>query len=298
MQPEDPTLAEFLKPHGYVTGQFGKNHLGDFDEHLPTAHGFDEFFGSLYHLNASDEPEHPDYPKAPEFRKRFGPRGVLHTFADGRIEDTGPLTKKRMETIDQEVTNKAIDFLKRAKSNSRTSRSSSGGTRRGCTSGNLPQGRKPGSKPVSASIPTAWSSMTRWSARCSRPWKYSALLKTPWSCTRPTTAPRNSPGRTAGQSPFRGEKNTNWEGGYRVPCAVRWPGVIKPGTIYNEIVAHEDWIPTLVAAAGDPDIKEKLLTGHKVGDKAFKVHLDGYNVTDYLAGTGGGSAQGFYLFRR
>jgi arylsulfatase A-like enzyme len=293
MQAEDPTLAELLKPHGYMTGQFGKNHLGDLDEHLPTAHGFDEFFGSLYHLNASDEPEHPDYPKDPEFQKRFGPRGVLHTYSDGRIEDTGPLTKKRMETIDQEVTDAAIDFLKRAKEQdkpfflwwnstrmhvwTRLKAESQGKTGLGIYPDGMVEHDDSVGQMLKALDDLGLSENT-------------IVMYSTDNGAEKFTWP------DGGQSPFRGEKNTNWEGGYRVPCAVRWPGVIKPGTIYNEIVAHEDWIPTLVAAAGDPDIKEKLLKGHKVGEKTFKVHLDGYNVTDYLAGTSEDPRKEFIYF--
>ena len=293
MQAEDPTLAELLKPFGYMTGQFGKNHLGDLDEHLPTAHGFDEFFGSLYHLNASDEPEHPDYPKDPEFQKRFGPRGVLHSYADGRIEDTGPLTKKRMETIDQEVTDAAIDFLKRAKNDdkpfflwwnstrmhvwTRLKAESEGKTGLGIYPDGMVEHDGSVGQMLKAldDLGLAENTIVMYSTD-------NGAEKFTWP--------------DGGQSPFRGEKNTNWEGGYRVPCAVRWPGVIKPGTIFNEIVAHEDWIPTLVAAAGDPNVKEKLLAGHKVGDKTFKVHLDGYDITDYLAGTGEDPRKDFIYF--
>ncbi|MBB3452283.1 arylsulfatase [Rhizobium sp. BK313] len=293
MQAEDPTLADLLKPFGYMTGQFGKNHLGDLDEHLPTAHGFDEFFGSLYHLNASDEPEHPDYPKNPEFKKRFGPRGVLHTYADGRIEDTGPLTKKRMETIDQEVTDAAIDFLNRAKEQdkpfflwwnatrmhvwTRLKEESQGKTGFGIYPDGMVEHDAMVGQMLKAldDLGLAENTVVMYSTD-------NGAEKFTWP--------------DGGQSPFRGEKNTNWEGGYRVPCAVRWPGVIKPGTTYNEIIAHEDWIPTLVAAAGDRDIKDKLLTGHTVGAKTFKVRLDGYNITDYLAGTGDDPRKEFIYF--
>lgn len=293
MQAKDPTLADLLKPLGYMTGQFGKNHLGDLDEHLPTAHGFDEFFGSLYHLNASDEPEHPDYPKDPEFNKQFGPRGVLHTYADGRIEDTGPLTKKRMETIDQEVTDAAIDFLKRAKEQdkpfflwwnstrmhiwTRLKAESQGKTGLGI----YPDGMVEHDAMVGEMLKVlddlglSENTIVMYSTD-------NGAEKFTWP--------------DGGQSPFRGEKNTNWEGGYRVPSMVRWPGVIEPGTVYNDIVAHEDWIPTLVAAAGDPEIKEKLLKGHTAGAKTFKVHLDGYNITDYLAGKGEDPRKEFIYF--
>ena len=293
MQAEDPTLAELLKPRGYVTGQFGKNHLGDLDEHLPTAHGFDEFFGSLYHLNAEDEPEHPDYPKDPAFREKFGPRGVLHTYADGRIENTGPLTKKRMETIDQEVTDASIDFLKRAKEQdkpfflwwnttrmhvwTRLKAESQGKTGLGIYPDGMVEHDEMVGQMLKAldDLGLAENTIVMYSTD-------NGAEKFTWP--------------DGGQSPFRGEKNTNWEGGFRVPCAVRWPGVIEPGTVYNDIVAHEDWIPTLLAAAGEPDIKEKLLKGHSVDAKTFKVHLDGYNITDYLAGKGEDPRKDFIYF--
>lgn len=294
MQAEDPTLAELLKPHGYMTGQFGKNHLGDRDEHLPTAHGFDEFFGSLYHLNAEDEPEHPDYPKNPEFREKFGPRGVLHSYADGRIENTGPLTKKRMETIDQEVTDAAIGFLKRAKEQdkpfflwwnstrmhvwTRLKAESQGKTGLGIYPDGMTEHDEMVGQMLKAldDLGLAENTIVMYSTD-------NGAEKFTWP--------------DGGQSPFRGEKNTNWEGGFRVPCAVRWPGTIAPGTIYNEIVAHEDWIPTLVAAAGEPQIRDKLLAGYTVGPKTFKVHLDGYNITDYLAGARLRSAPRIHLLR-
>ncbi|RFB84929.1 arylsulfatase [Rhizobium leguminosarum bv. trifolii] len=281
MKAEDPSLADLLKPLGYMTGQFGKNHLGDLDEHLPTAHGFDEFFGSLYHLNAEDEPENPDYPKDPAFRKKFGPRGVLHSYADGRIENTGPLTRKRMETIDQEVTDAAIDFLKRAKEQdkpfflwwnstrmhiwTRLKAESQGKTGLGIYPDGMVEHDAHVGEMLKALDDLGLSENT-------------IVMYSTDNGAEKFTWP------DGGQSPFRGEKNTNWEGGYRVPAMVRWPGVIQPGTVYNDIVAHEDWIPTLLAAAGEPEIKEKLLKGHTAGAKTFKVHLDGYNITDYLSG--------------
>ncbi|MFK0272920.1 arylsulfatase [Ensifer sp. NPDC090286] len=293
MQAEDPTLAELLKPHGYVTGQFGKNHLGDRDEHLPTAHGFDEFFGSLYHLNAEDEPEHPDYPKNPEFRQKFGPRGVLHSYADGRIENTGPLTRKRMETIDQEVTDAAIGFLKRAKEENkpfflwwnstrmhvwtRLKAESQGKTGLGIYPDGMVEHDEMVGQMLKAldDLGLADNTIVMYSTD-------NGAEKFTWP--------------DGGQSPFRGEKNTNWEGGFRVPCAVRWPGTIKPGTVYNDIVAHEDWIPTLVAAAGEPKVKDKLLSGYEAASKTFKVHLDGYDITDYLSGNGPDPRKEFIYF--
>ena len=226
---EDPTIAELLKPLGYATGQFGKNHLGDKDEFLPTAHGFDEFFGNLYHLNAEEEPEDPDYPKDPAFKKRFGPRGVLHSWADGKggqkIEDTGPLTKKRMETIDDEVTEHALGFIERAHKEGRpfflwynTTAMHFGPTARKNTRAKADRG----------TTTTSWSPTTRRSGRCWPSSTNSASPTTPSSCTRLTTARTTTVGRTPGLRPFRSEKNTNWEGGWRVPIFVRWPAGSKP----------------------------------------------------------------------
>jgi arylsulfatase len=297
LQKQDVTIAELLKPLGYMTGQFGKNHLGDRDEHLPTAHGFDEFFGSLYHLNAEDEPEHPDYFKDPELRKRFGTRGVLHCWAnpDGtqKIESTGPLTKKRMETVDEEFLMGALDFMDRAKKankpfflwfNStrmhiwtRLKKESEGKTGLGI----YPDGMVE----HDAMIGQLLDGLKKLGLEENTIVMYSTdngAEKFTWP--------------DGGQSPFRGEKNTNWEGGFRVPCVIRWPGVIKPGTVFNEIFAHEDMLPTLLAAAGDPDIKEKLKKGYPVGGKTFKVHLDGYNITDALAGKSPSPRRDFFYF--
>jgi arylsulfatase len=281
LRKEDPTIAALLKPLGYATGQFGKNHLGDRDEFLPTNHGFDEFFGNLYHLNAEEEPELPDYPKDPDFRKKFGPRGVIHSYADGRIEDTGPLTKKRMETIDDETVDAAMDFIDRQ---------------------------------VKANKPFfCWWNATRMHLRThvresmrgrSGQDEYldgmlehdddvgkllqklddlkivenTILLYTTDNGPHANTWP------DGGTTPFRSEKNTNWEGAFRVPCFLRWPGRIPAGSVSNEIISGMDWLPTLLAAAGVPDIKEKLLQGHQAGSMTYKVHLDGYNQLDYLTG--------------
>ena len=298
LRAEDPTIAELLKPLGYATGQFGKNHLGDKDEFLPTMHGFDEFFGNLYHLNAEEEPEDPDYPKDPAFKKRFGPRGVLHCWADGkggqRIEDTGPLTKKRMETIDDEVTEHALEFH-RPMPQGREAVSSFGTTRPRCTSGPTAP-RSTRARAARETTTTSWSPMTRTSAGCwpsSTSW---ASPTTPSSCTRPTTARTTTAGRMAAITPFRSEKNTNWEGGWRVPIFVRWPGKIKPGTVLNDIASHQDWLPTLLAAAGEPDIAQKLLKGHQAGDKTFKVHIDGYNLLPYLTGEAKESPRKFFFY--
>jgi arylsulfatase A-like enzyme len=285
LQKEDPTIAELLKPLGYATGQFGKNHLGDKDEFLPTMHGFDEFFGNLYHLNAEEEPEDPDYPKDPEFRKRFGPRGVLKCKADGKggqtIEDTGPLTKKRMETVDEETTAAALTFIDKAHKED---------------------------KPF-----FVWYNTTAMHFRTHRAEKhkdksgqgeYNDVMVAhdenigrmldkldELGITEDTIVMYSTDNGVhyntwpdAGITPFRSEKNTNWEGGWRVPAFVRWPGKIPAGSVVNGIVSHQDWLPTLLAAAGEPEIKEKLLKGHKIGDKTYKVHIDGFNMLPYLSG--------------
>lgn len=290
MRAEDPTIAELLKPLGYATGQFGKNHLGDKDEMLPTNHGFDEFFGNLYHLNAEEEPELRDYPPAadfPNYKKMFGPRGVLDCKAnpDGTqtIVDTGALTKKRMETIDDEVLAKAKDFIDRQ------------------VKADIPfllwfntthMHFRTHAKPESLGQSGRWQSeyhdvMIDHDKCVGELLNYlDALGITDNTFVMYSTdnGPHINSWPDAGMTPFRSEKNTNWEGAFRVPKLVRWPGVIEPGSVSNEIVSHLDWLPTFVAMTGDPDIKEKLLTGYQAGNKTFKVHLDGYNLVPYLKG--------------
>jgi len=281
MKKEDPTIATLLKAQGYVTGQFGKNHLGDRDEMLPTAHGFDEFFGNLYHLNAEEEPERPDYPKDPAFKKRFGPRGVIHSFADGRITDTGPLTKKRMETIDEEVTAKTLDFMARAKQADKPffiwwnstrmhifthlKKESDGKTGLGI----YPDGMVEHDGHVGQLLDKL---------------KELGLEENTIVMYSTDNGAESMSWPDGGTTMFRGEKNTNWEGGYRVPTLIRWPGLIKPGTIINDIGAHEDVLPTMLAAAGDTTVTDDLLKGRKVGDMTYKVHLDGYNLIPALRG--------------
>ena len=281
MDPRDPTIATLLKEHGYMCGQFGKNHLGDRDEHLPTEHGFDEFLGNLYHLNAEDEPENVDYPKDPEFKKKFGPRGVIKSNADGDVKDTGPLDMKRMETVDDEVTTAALDFMDRAHKakkpfflwwNStrmhvwtRLKEESVGKTGLGI----YPDGMVEHDGHVGQLLDKLEELKID---------KNTIVMYSTDNGAECMTWP------DGGTIPFRGEKNTNWEGGYRVPCAIRWPGVIEPGTVINEIGSHEDMLPTLLAAVGDSDVKAKLLKGTKVGDKEYKVHLDGYNLMPALKG--------------
>jgi arylsulfatase A-like enzyme len=285
LQKEDPTIAELLKPLGYVTGQFGKNHLGDLDEHLPTAHGFDEFFGNLYHLNAEEEPENVDYPKDPAFKKKFGPRGVIHSWAnaDGtqKIEDTGPLTKKRMETVDDEVTDGALDFMDRAQKDGKPFFLWWNATRM-----HVFTHLKEESEGVTG-LGIFADGMVEHDNHVGQ-----LLKKLDELGIADNTIVMYSTDNGAetfswpdgGTTMFRGEKNTSWEGGFRVSSLIRWPGTIKPGTISNDIFAHEDMLPTLLAAAGDPDIKEKLLAGTEVDGTKYKVHLDGYNLLPYLKG--------------
>ncbi|MGO9675080.1 MAG: arylsulfatase [Methylocella sp.] len=292
LRKEDPTIAELLKAQGYATGQFGKNHLGDKDEFLPTAHGFDEFYGNLYHLNAEEEPELPDYPKPddpefPNFRKNFGPRGVIHSFAnaDGAqtIEDTGPLTKKRMETIDDDIADRAAGFLEK---------------------------QVKAGKPVFLWVnfthmhfrthvkPESLGQAGRWLGPYADAMidhdrnvgtvlaklKELGVADNTFVMYSTDNGPHMNSWPDAAMTPFRNEKNSNWEGAYRVPAMVRWPGKIKPGSVSNEIVSHLDWLPTLLAMAGVPDVKEKLLAGYEAGKETYKVHLDGYNLLPYLTG--------------
>ena len=285
LQKEDPTIAEMLKPLGYATGQFGKNHLGDRDEFLPTMHGFDEFFGNLYHLNAEEEPELPDYPKDPEFKKRFGPRGVLDCVADGKggqtIKDTGPLTKKRMETIDEEITDRALAWMeKQAKANKPFFlwyNSTAMHFRTHVAEKNL---GKSGQDPYSDRMVVHDEQIGQMLNKLDE----LGIADNTIVMYSTDNGPENDTWPDGANTPFRGQKDSNWEGGWRVPCFMRWPGKIKAGSVLNGIVSHIDMLPTLLAAAGDPDVKQKLLNGYKVGDKTFKVHLDGYNQIPYLTG--------------
>ncbi len=281
LQPEDPTLAELLKPHGYMTGQFGKNHLGDLDEMMPTNHGFDEFFGNLYHLNAEEEPENPDFPKDPEFLKKFGPRGVIHSYADGRIEDTGPLNKKRMETVDEETLAGALDFMERAVAQEKPFFLWWNATRM-----HVFTHLKEGSEGVTG-LGVYPDGMVEHDGHVGQLLdKLDELGITDNTIVMYSTdnGAESFSWPDGGTTPFRGEKNENWEGGFRVPLALRWPGVIEPGQVSNEIISHMDWIPTFLAALGETEIKEELREGKDVGDKNFRVHLDGYNFLPYFKG--------------
>ncbi|QDV19585.1 Arylsulfatase [Gimesia panareensis] len=284
LRPEDPTLAELLKPLGYATGQFGKNHLGDKDEFLPTNHGFDEFLGNLYHLNAEEEPENRNYPRDPEFRKKFGPRGVIKSSADGKIEDTGPLTKKRMETVDEETSNAAIDFIERQVKAEKPFFCWWNSTRMHFRTHVKEEHRdQPG---LTARTEYADGMIEHDNQVGTLLKKLDELGIADNTIVIYTTdnGPHKNSWPDAGLSPFRNEKNSNWEGAFRVPCVIRWPGKIKAGSVSNEIVSGMDWLPTLMAAAGDSNIKEELLKGHQAGNKKFKVHLDGYNILPYLTG--------------
>lgn len=283
LSPKDPTLAVLLKAHGYVSGQFGKNHLGDRDDMLPTNHGFDEFFGNLYHLNAEEEPENVDYPKDPEFKKRFGPRGVIHSFAGGKITDTGPLTRKRMETIDEEVTEKTLAFMEKAVKDDKPFMIWFNSTRMHIFT-HLKQASQ-----GKTGLGIYADGMVEHDGHVGQ-----LLAKLKQLGVDDNTIIMYSSDNGAetftwpdgGTTMFRGEKNTNWEGGYRVPTMIKWPSVIKPGTVINDIAAHEDMLPTLLAAAGAPEIKSDLLKGMTANSRRYKVHLDGYNLIPALKGEG------------
>ena len=285
MKKEDPTIAVLLKQYGYATGQFGKNHLGDRDEMLPTMHGFDEFFGNLYHLNAEEEPENPDYPKDPAFKMKFGPRGVIHSWADGKggqkVTDTGPLTRKRMETVDDEITTAALTFMDKAAKNKKPFFVWWNSTRMHIWTHLKPESEGKTGFGVYA------DGMVEHDGQVGQ-----LLAKLKELGVEDNTIVMYSTDNGAevfswpdgGTTMFRNEKATQWEGGFRVPTFIRWPGVIKPGTIINDIGAHEDMLPTLLAAASDPNVKEELLKGKKVGTMDYKVHLDGYNLLPALKG--------------
>jgi len=299
LQKEDPTIAELLKPLGYATGQFGKNHLGDRNEFLPTVHGFDEFYGNLYHLNAEEEPELPDYPKNPEFRARFGPRGVMDCKASsnddqtvdprfGKVgkqvcKDTGPLDRKRMVTIDDDIAARAVDFITRQKNAGKPIFVWVNFTH---------MHFRTHTKPESLGQSGRWQSPYH-DTMIDHDKDVGQVLKAlddlgiadnTFVMYSTDNGPHENSWPDAGTTPFRNEKNSNWEGAYRVPAMVRWPGKIKPGSVSNEMVAHHDWLPTLLDMAGDAQVTGKLLKGYKVGDMTYKVHLDGYDLVPYLTG--------------
>jgi len=297
LRAEDPSVGDIMKSLGYATGQFGKNHLGDRNEFLPTVHGFDEFFGNLYHLNAEEEPENPDYPKNPDFGKRFGPRGVLRCTATDnddptedmhygrvgrqKIENTGPLNSKRMETIDEEFLAAAKDFIDRQHKAGKPWLCYFNSTRM-----HVWTHLKPESKGKTG-LGTYPDGMVETDGHVGQLLKLLDDLGIADNTIVVYTTDNGAEVMTwpdGGSTPFRGEKDTNWEGGFRVPCVIRWPGIIKPGTIVNDMCAHEDFIPTFAAAAGEPQIVDKLRKGHKLGDRTFKVHLDGFSLLPLFKG--------------
>jgi len=284
---KDPTIAGLLKKQGYATGQFGKNHLGDKDEFLPTNHGFDEFLGNLYHLNAEEEPENEDYPgdmvlaDGRTFRQAFGPRGVIKSWADGKIEDTGPLTKKRMETVDDETVAAAIDFMERQAKAKKPFFVWWNGTRM-----HFRTHVKPELRGISGQDEYADGMVEhdRHVGQILAKIDQLGLADNTIVFYSTDNGPHMNTWPDAAMTPFRNEKNSNWEGAMRVPAMARWPGKIKPGTVSNDIMHHMDWLPTLLAAAGEPEVKEKLLTGYSAIGRNYRVHLDGYNFLPYLTG--------------
>ena len=312
LRPEDPTIAEMLKPLGYATGQFGKNHLGDRNAFLPTVHGFDEFYGNLYHLNAEEEPELPDYPKSPAFRGKYGPRGVLDSKASdeddatvdprfGRvgkqiIKDTGPLTRKRMETIDDETSAAAIDFMDRQVKANKPFFCWFNSTRMHFRTHVKEDRRSPAGLTALTEYADGMVEHDGHIGQILKKLDDLGVANDTLVIYTTDNGPHANSWPDGATTPFRSEKNTNWEGAYRVPCFIRWPGRVQPGTVFNGIVSGLDWFPTLVAAAGEAGIKDKLLKGYQAGGKTYKVHLDGYDQTSYLTGKEPNSARKEFVY--
>lgn len=285
LQDRDVTIAQALKPLGYATAQFGKNHLGDRDEYLPTKHGFDEFFGNLYHLNAEEEPERPYWPADnPEFLKIYNPRGVLKASADGKIEDTGPLTVKRMETVDDETTGAAIDFIKKQADAKKPFFTWMNFTRMHIFTHVRPEYQGKAGLGKGYDYADGMWEMDQNVGKLLKTLEDAGIADNTIVVFSTDNGPNMFTWPDAANSPFRSEKDSNWEGAFRVPAMIRWPRKIKPDSISNGMVSGLDWFPTLLAAAGDKDVKERLLKGTKLGDKDFKVHLDGYNQLPYMTG--------------
>lgn len=311
LREEDPTIAELLKPLGYATGQFGKNHLGDRNEFLPTVHGFDEFYGNLYHLNAEEEPELPDYPKDPAFRAKFGPRGVLECKASdtddatvdprfGKVgkqicKDTGPLNKARMVTIDDDVATRTVDFIQRQQKAGKPFF-----TWVNFTHMHLRTHTKPESVGQAGRFQSPYhDTMIDHDKNVGTVLKALddlGIADNTIVVYGTDNGPHMNSWPDGAMTPFRSEKNTNWEGAYRVPAMIRWPGKVKPGQVSNDMIAHHDLLPTFLAAAGDTQIKEKLLTGYKAGEKTYKIHLDGFNLVPYLTGQAEKSPRESFLY--
>ncbi len=294
---EDPSVGQFMKNFGYATGQFGKNHLGDRNEHLPTVHGFDEFFGNLYHLNAEEEPEYPNYPKDPAFRKKYGPRGVLKCMATDKddatvdpqfgrvgkqtIENTGPLPRKRMETVDEEFIGAALDFVER-----KTKEASPWFCYFNPTRMHVFTHLKPSSegKTGLGLYPDGMVELDGYVGQLLKKLDDLGIANNTIVVFTTDNGAEVMSWPDGGATPFRGEKDTNWEGGWRVPCVMRWPGVIEPGRVINDICSLQDFIPTFAAANGEAELVEKVKKGYQIGDKTFKVHLDGFNLMQFLSG--------------
>ncbi|HVU26650.1 MAG TPA: arylsulfatase [Verrucomicrobiae bacterium] len=309
LDPRDPSVADFMKNYGYATGQFGKNHLGDLNKFLPTVHGFDEFFGNLYHLNAEEEPENPDYPKDPSFRQKFGPRGVLHTWATDtddptvdpqfgrvgkqKIENTGPLTTKRMETIDDEFTDAAVDWIKKQVKSGKPFFCYYNSTRMHVFTHLKPESQ---GKTGLGLYPDGMVEHDGHVGQLLNELDDLGIASNTIVVYTTDNGAEVFTWPDGGATPYRGEKAENWEGAYRVPTLIRWPGVIKSGTVYNDFFAHEDFIPTFAAAAGDPNLVEEVAKGYTIGDKTFKVHLDGYNLLPYFQGTVTNSPRKEFLY--
>ncbi|MBR0736091.1 arylsulfatase [Bradyrhizobium liaoningense] len=282
-QKTDVTMATVMKSRGYATGQFGKNHQGDRDEHLPTQHGFDEFFGNLYHLNAEEEPENRDYPKDAEFRKKYGPRGVIKASADGKIEDTGPLSKKRMESIDDETVAAATDFINRQKRANRPFFCWWNATRMHFRT-HVREANKNIAGPNSSEYMDGMVEHDNNVGQLLKLIDDLGIANDTIVFYSTDNGPHFNTWPDAGTTLFRSEKNSNWEGAYRVPAFARWPGQFPAGTTLNGIVSHEDWLPTFAAAAGEPEIKQKLLNGVDLNGRSYRNYIDGYNMLDYLTG--------------
>ena len=306
------TIAQLLKSVGYATGQFGKNHLGDLNKYLPTVHGFDEFYGNLYHLNAEEEPERRTYPQDPKFKEMFGPRGVLRCKATDKddateqphwgkigkqtIEDSGPLTRKRMETIDDETSDAAVDYIKRQAQGNKPFFCWFNSTRMHAFTHVRAELRD---KPGLTSRTEYNDGMIEHDAHVGKLLKALddlGIADNTIVLYTTDNGPHQNSWPDAGTTPFRSEKNTNWEGAFRVPCLLRWPGHIKPDSVSNDIVSGLDWLPTFMAVVGDPNITDKLLKGYNVGEKTFKVHLDGYNQLPYLTGQQDHSARKEFIY--
>ena len=309
VQAKDPTIAELLKPLGYATGQFGKNHLGDRNEYLPTVHGFDEFYGNLYHLNAEEEPEDPDYPKDPKFKEMFGPRGLLDCVATDvddptvdprwgrvgkqKIEDTGPLTRKRMETVEEELLERSLAFIDKSHKAGKPFFVWHNSTRNHVW---IRQSEKWRNKSGHGIFADGMMELDYVVGKLLDKLDELGIADNTIVMFSTDNGPEVFTWPQGGNQPFRGEKGLTWEGGFRVPAVVRWPAQFPKDTIINDIFSHQDWMPTLLAAAGEPNVKEKLLKGYQAGDKKFKAHLDGYNQMDLLTGKAQGQRKEIFYF--